>query len=138
MAKANDYTDILVKRKILSADQLEEARSLAMSQGMKLQDALIRSNYASPGEVMDALAEFHGMQYVDLTGVEISKAMIELMPESVAREHVILPYELDGQVLKVVTADPGNYETMQKLQFILNKDIQPVLAVQEQIQEAIN
>ena len=138
MAKANDYTDILVKRKILSADQLEEARSLAMAQGMKLQDALIRSNYASPGEVMDALAEFHGMQYVDLTGVEISKAMIELMPESVAREHVILPYELDGQVLKVVTADPGNYETMQKLQFILNKDIQPVLAVQEQIQEAIN
>src|SRR6478609_1097618 len=60
------------------------------------------------------------------------------MPESVAREHVVMPYELEGQVLKVITADPTNYEKLQKLQFILNKDIQPVLAVQEQIQEAIN
>lgn len=138
MAKANDYTDILVRKKVLSADQLTEARDLAMRTGVKLQDALIKSNYASPGEVMDALAEFHGMSFVDLTNVEIPKAVIELMPESVAREHVVLPYELDGQVLKVITADPTNYETLQKLQFILNKDIQPVLAVQEQIQEGIN
>jgi type IV pilus assembly protein PilB len=138
MAKANDYTDILVKKKILSADQLDEARNLAMSTGVKLQDALIRSNYASPAEVMEALAEFHGIQFVDLSNTEIPKAVIELMPESVAREHVIMPYELEGQVLKVVTSDPTNYETLQKLQFILNKDIQPVLAVQEQIQETIN
>ena len=138
MAKANDYTEILVKRKILSADQLEEARNLAMSTGVKLQDALIRSNYATAAEVMEAMAEFHGIQFVDLTNVEIPKAVIELMPESVAREHVIMPYELEGTVLKVVTADPTNYETLQKLQFILNKDIQPVLAVQEQIQETIN
>jgi type IV pilus assembly protein PilB len=138
MAKANDYTDILVRKKVLSADQLSEARDLAMRTGVKLQDALIKSNYASPAEVMDALAEFHGMPFVDLSNVEIPKAVIELMPESVAREHVVLPFELEGQVLKVITADPTNYETLQKLQFILNKDIQPVLAVQEQIQEGIN
>ena len=138
MAKANDYTDLLVRKKVLSADQLTEARDLAMRTGVKLQDALIRSNYASPAEVMEAQAEFHGMQYVDLSTVEIPKAVIELMPESVAREHVVLPFELNGQVLKVITADPTNYETLQKLQFILNKDIQPVLAEQEKIQEGIN
>mgnify|MGYP001807403553 CR=1 FL=1 len=138
MAKANDYTDILVRKKVLTAEQLGEARDLAMRTGVKLQDALIKSNYASPGEVMEALAEFHGMSFVDLSNAEIPKAVIELMPESVAREHVVLPFELEGQVLKVITADPTNYETLQKLQFILNKDIQPVLAVQEQIQEAIN
>ena len=84
MAKANDYTDILVRKKILSADQLSEARDLAMRTGVKLQDALIRSNYASPGEVMEALAEFHGMSFVDLSNVEIPKAVIELMPDAVA------------------------------------------------------
>jgi type IV pilus assembly protein PilB len=135
---AKDYTDILIKKKILSADQLSEARDLAMRTGIKLQDSLIRSNYASPAEVMEALAEHHGLQFVDLSSAEIPKAVIELMPESVAREHVVVPYELEGQVLKVVTSDPTNYETMQKLQFILNKDIQAVLAVAEQIQEAIN
>ena len=39
---------------------------------------------------------------------------------------------------KSSSAIPADYETIQKLQFILNKDIQPVLAAKEQIVEAIN
>ena len=35
-------------------------------------------------------------------------------------------------------SDPTDFETLQKLQFILNKEIQPVLAPREQIVEAIN
>ena len=139
MAKARgDFTDILLRRKLLAPDQLHEAEGLANSTGVKLQDALVRLNYVSHTECMTAIAEHHGMQFVDLTGLEIPKSVIELVPESVARENVILPLSLEGNVLKIITADPSNYETIQKLQFILNKDVQPVLAVQEQIQEAIN
>ncbi len=139
MAKAaSDYTDILIRKGILSADQLEEARSLSLSQGLKLQDALVKMNYASATEAMEALAEFSGMQFIDLNDVEIPKSVIELVPESVARENLILPLSLEGTVLKIITSDPSNYDTLQKLQFILNNDIQPVLAVQEQITDAIN
>src|SRR5205823_1597848 len=60
------------------------------------------------------------------------------VPESVARENTVIPHAVDGNVLKIVTADPENFETLQKLQFILNKDIQAVLAPREQIIEAIN
>src|SRR5947209_16503887 len=35
-------------------------------------------------------------------------------------------------------SDPSDFDTIQKLQFILNKDIWPVLAPREQIVEAIN
>jgi type IV pilus assembly protein PilB len=135
---ANDFTDILLKKKILAPDQLEEAKSLASSTGLKIQDALAKLNYATMNEVMEAMAEFHGMAFIDLTDVEIPKAVIELVPESVARENLILPLEMEGTMLKIVTADPSNYDTIQKLQFILNRDIQPVLAIQEQITDAIN
>jgi type IV pilus assembly protein PilB len=139
MAKARgDFTDILIKKKILGPDQLSEAENLANSTGIKLQDALAKLNYASPAEVMNAIAEKHGMQFVDMSELDIPKAVIELVPESVARENVVLPLSLEGNTLKIITADPTNYDTIQKLQFILNKDIVPVLAIQEQIQEAIN
>ncbi len=139
MAKPRgDFTDILLKKKILGPDQLEEAERLATTSGIKLQDALARLSYATPAEVMSAVAEKHGMQFVDLAELEIPKAVIELVPESVARENVVLPLSLEGSTLKIITADPTNFDTIQKLQFILNKDIVPVLAVQEQIQEAIN
>jgi type IV pilus assembly protein PilB len=139
MAKARgDFTDILLKKKIIGPDQLEEAERSAAANGIKLQDALAKLNYASPHEVMSAIAEKHGMQFVNLEGLEIPKAVIELVPESVARENLVLPLSLEGNTLKIITADPTNYDTIQKLQFILNKDIVPVLAIQEQIQEAIN
>jgi type IV pilus assembly protein PilB len=139
MAKARgDFTDLLIKKKVLSPEQLEEAQQFATATGIKLQDALAKQNYATPTEIVAAMAEYHGLQFVDLGSVEIPKAVIELVPESVARENLVLPLALEGSVLKIITADPNNYDTLQKLQFILNKDVQPVLAVQEQIQEAIN
>jgi type IV pilus assembly protein PilB len=139
MAKARgDFTDILVKKRILSADQLDEAAALANSTGVKLVDALAKLNYASLADSTQAMAEYSNLQFVDLSGMEIPKAVIELVPESVARENVVLPLALEGNVMKIAMADPSNYETLQKLQFVLNRDIQPVIAVQEQIQEAIN
>ena len=139
MAKARgDFADILLKKKLIGADQLAEAENIANSTGIKLQDALIKQQYLTANEVMSAIAEHYGMQFVDMTELTIPKSVIELVPESVARENVVLPLSLEGNVLKIITADPTNYDTIQKLQFILNKDIVPVLAVQEQIQEAIN
>jgi type IV pilus assembly protein PilB len=139
MAKARgDFTEILVRRQILSPDQLEEARGLERQAGMKLGDAIVKLGYATNDQVMSAVAEFHGLQFVDLTEVTIPPAVIELVPESVARENIVLPMSQDNGALKVIMSDPSDFDKMQKLQFILNKDIQPVLAPREQIVEAIN
>ena len=87
---------------------------------------------------MSAVAELHGLQFVDLTEVTIPAAVVELVPESVARENVVLPMSQENGALKIIMSDPSDFDTVQKLQFILNKDIQPVLAPREQIVEAIN
>src|SRR5438552_3218781 len=136
MAKnRGDFTDILIRRQVLGPDQLEEARGLAEQTGAKLQDALVKLNYAQPEEIMSAIAEFHGMEYVKLADMTIPPSVVELVPESVARENVILPMAQEGGMLKIITSDPADFDTLQKLQFILNKDIQPVLAPREQIIE---
>ncbi len=139
MAKTRgDFTDILVRRQILSPDQLEEAKGLMQSAGIKMQDALVKLDYATMEQIMTAIAEFHGLQFIDLTEVTIPAAVVELVPESVARENVVLPLSQDNGALKIIMSDPSDFDTVQKLQFILNKDIQPVLAPREQIIEAIN
>jgi len=139
MAKGRgDFTDVLLRKKIISADQLREALQLQKSTGAKLADALVKLGYVTPSEVMQAIAEHHGLQAVDLNEVSIPPAVIELVPESVARENVVLPLAQENGTLKVIMSDPMDIDTIQKLQFILNKDILPVLAPREQIIEAIN
>lgn len=139
MAKARgDFADILLKKKMIGPDQLADAENYAGAAGVKLQDAIIKKDYLTANEVMNAVAEFYNMKFVDLSEITIAKSVIELVPESVARENVVIPLQLEDNTLELITADPTNYDTVQKLQFILNKEIRPVLAVQEQIQDAIN
>jgi type IV pilus assembly protein PilB len=139
MAKARgDFTDILVQRKIIGSDQIIEAKNLQQQTGAKLQDAIVKLGYATIDEVMSAIAEFHNMPFISLTDMTIPASVVELVPESVARENVVLPMAQENGALKIIMSDPTDFDTMQKLQFILNKDIQPVLAAREQIIEAIN
>ena len=64
-------------------------------------------------------------------------AVLELIPESVARENTILPLALDGRTLVVATADPSNTLLREKLQFLLNKDIKFVEHPRAEILRAV-
>jgi type IV pilus assembly protein PilB len=139
MGKARgDFTDILVKKGLLGADQIAEAKALQQQTGAKLQDALIKLDYVSAADIMAAIAEHSGLKSVTLTDMTIPPAIIEMVPESVARENVVIPLMEENGLLQIVISDPSDYEIIEKLKFILNKDIQPVLAPKDQIVEAIN
>ena len=132
------YANLLVDKGVISQDQLAEAEELASQANIKLPEAIIRLGYASGEEVMSVLAEQHGLQFVDLSRVVIPPNVVELVPESVARENVVLPIaEEDGQ-LRVAVSDPDDFPTFEKLRFILNKRIEICLATRESIMEAIN
>lgn len=137
MAKG-DFTEILVRKKIISPDQLAEARNVEKQTGAKLADTLVKLGYAGEADVMGAVAEAHNMEFIDLKDMTIPPSVIELVPESVARENVVLPLSQENGMLRIIVSDPSDFETQQKLQFILNKDIHTVLAAREQIVEAIN
>ena len=126
------FVDILLRKKILSREQYQEAHSYHQKHGLKIEDAIAKLGYASTGEVMEATAEAHGMEFVDLAEVTIPSSVIELVPESVARENIVLPLGQENGTLMVIMSDPNDLDTIQKLQFILNKDILPVLATREQ------
>ena len=135
--KAN-YTDLLVRDKILSPDQVAEAQQMAQQSGLKVQDAIVRLGYATGEEVCRAMAEQHGLDYVELSEVTIPPGVVELVPESVARENCIIPLAEEDGMLKVIAADPDDYNTIEKLRFILNRRIETALSPREKILEAIN
>ena len=91
------FTEILIRQGILSPEQIAEAKKLSKSSNKKLPDAILTLGYASGEEVMRALAQAEGLDYIDLREVVIPPSVVELVPESVARENAILPMaEEDG------------------------------------------
>jgi type IV pilus assembly protein PilB len=80
----------------------------------------------------------HGYEFFDLRDVPIPPHVVELVPESVARENAVIPLAEEDGALKVLVSDPFDYETFEKLQFILNRKVNIALATRESIIEAIN
>ncbi len=136
--KKRDYIEILISRGVISPDQLSEAEEMAQRQGLKLPEALAELGYATGEEVMRAMAEEHGLDYVKMNDVVVPPSVLELVPESVARENAILPLAEEDGSLKVIVSDPNDIDTFEKLRFILNRRIEPVLAPRDAILEAIN
>jgi hypothetical protein len=137
-SSVKDCVAILLHRHVITEAQLAEARDLQVSSGARLEDLLVRLGYASTHEVLLAWAESLGLAFIDLTAMTIPVSVIELIPESVARENCVLPVAVADRMLTVALADPTDLDTIQKLQFILNRDVCPILAPREQIIEAIN
>ncbi len=84
------------------------------------------------------MAKEHNMDFVNLKEVVIPPSVVELVPESVARENAVLPMSEDEGTLKVIMSDPQDYDTREKLRFILNRNIEVALAPAKAIVEAIN
>jgi type IV pilus assembly protein PilB len=81
---------------------------------------------------------WEAIPYVDLTDVTILESVIDLIPESVARENTVFPLACEDGMIKIVTANPTDLDTMQKLLFILKKELRIVRSSREQIVAAID
>ena len=135
---AQDYTDLLLKQGVISLDQLNEAENVAKTSNLDVGDVLIDMEYATPEAVTEAMAKFHKIPFVDLRSASVSDDVIELVPESVARENNVLPFGDEDGALRVLVSDPFDLETVEKLRFILNRKIETALAPKVSITAAIN
>lgn len=135
---ADDWLQKLVDEGLISPDQLQEALSLASSHGISADDALTKLGYVSAEEISSRQAEQFGYEFVDLEDREIPSSIIGLVPESVARENIVIPLDRDEESLTIAIHDPMKYEVLDKLRFILNCEIKVVLSGKEAIQAAIN
>jgi type IV pilus assembly protein PilB len=135
MAKTRDWTEILVRRGVIGPDQLREANGAPNG---TVEEALVRLGYADMDDIMKAKAEQHGLPFVELHEIEIPASVIELVPESLARENIVMPLAQEGGSIRVIMHDPLDFETIDKLRFVLNREIEVSLAPKEAIVEAIN
>ncbi len=136
--KKGDFTEILLRQRVISPEQLAEAKRIAKENNKKVADELIRLGYATGEEVIRAMAREHNLEFVNLAEVVIPPSVVELVPESVARENAVLPLAEEDGSLKVIMSDPLDYDTREKLRFILNRNIEIALAPRDNILEAIN
>jgi hypothetical protein len=74
----------------------------------------------------------------EIAGHKVTPELIDLVPESVARESCVIPIAFDGERITFAAVDTTDIALADKLRFILAKDVRLVPAPRAAILEAIN
>ncbi len=133
-----DWLQKYVDNGTISEDQLEEAKDVAANAGISAEEALVKLGYIESDEIAESQAAQFGFEVIKLDDMQIPPNVIELVTESMARENTVIPVRQEGEVVFVALSDPNKFDVLDKLTFVLNKEVRPVMAPVEQIQEATN
>ena len=132
------FVKALVKSGVITKEQALDAHKVARQSGKSTSQALVQLGYATEVEIIEAMAKYHRMEFIDPMKTEIPERVIELMPQSIAREKNVLPFEETDGGLKILMSEPGEVDLIEELRFILNRDVTVALATRSSISEAIN
>jgi type IV pilus assembly protein PilB len=86
-----------------------------VSEGASVPQALVDEGVASSDGVARMLAVRHHLPLVDLHSVGVSLDATQLIPPQTLERALAIPYAVEGDVLKVAVADPGNLHAIDEL-----------------------
>jgi type IV pilus assembly protein PilB len=132
--------DLLVKEKIITHDQLDKALKTQRESGpnSRLGSTLVHLGFVSDEEVTNFLSRQYGVPAINLQYFEIDSSVVKLIPEETAKRYQILPLSRVGASLTIAMVDPTNVFAMDDIKFMTGFNIEPVVASESAIMEAID
>jgi len=128
----------LVSMGIITPDQLELALKEQKRTGKYLGEVINSLGFATQESVQTALAMQSGVSYVNLKDYLIDLDTIRLVPESFARENLLIPLSVEGDTLSVAMANVFDLPTIDALQQMTGYFIDVKAASETDIQHAID
>jgi type IV pilus assembly protein PilB len=129
--------ELLVKENLLSAEQLLKAREEAATKGRRLGAQITELGFLDENDLTEFVAKQYGVPSINLEDFAIESDVIALIPEEVANKHNVVPVNRAGSTLILATADPSNIFALDDIKFLTGYNIQPVVASEEAIRQAI-
>jgi type IV pilus assembly protein PilB len=124
--------DLLAQTKLVPQDKLALAGDRARQSG-SLGRALIDEGIASSDAVARYRAAQFGLPLVDFMTTDIDEAAAATVPMRVLERVGAIPYELDGDILRVAVADPANVQAIDELRLATPHQLELAVATNDEI-----
>jgi type IV pilus assembly protein PilB len=130
--------EMLAKAGLISTEQLQEALGAQKQSGEKLGYVLVSLGYVKEDEITQLLSEQYGVPSINLRHFEIDASVIDLIPAEVSQKYLVVPVNRTGATLTIAMADPTNVFAMDDIKFMTGYNVEPVVASEMAIREAID
>ena len=120
------FGDILIKKNLVTQDELGVALVEQRKTGRKLGEVLEYMGFITQEALRDAVGESVGYTSISLSNIVPDEQALSLVQEPFARMHKLMPvvYSAETGILKVATSNPDDLITLDRLRrHIVNKDV---------------
>ncbi len=128
---------ILIKRNLITQDQLKQALEVQRKDGGFIGEILVKLGHVTEKDIVVALIVQCGFPYIAVNKYEIDLKIISLIPEETARKYHLIPLDRVGDVLSVVMANPLDSVMIEELEKVTGCKIATFIATKAEIDEAI-
>jgi len=130
--------EILVKENLITSEQLKQALDQQKGGGGRLGTCLMKLGFISDDEITGVLSRQYGVPSINLKYYEVDVTVIKLIPQDTAVRYQIVPLSRVGSTLTIAMTDPTNVFAMDDIKFMTGFNVEPVVASETAIAEAIN
>ena len=135
----DDYIlEILENVGLVTREQAIAARQVAAQEDAGVMDVLAREGVVSKPDMLKALAGQFGMEMIRLTGLDIPREVLDMVPGDVAQRYKVVPVFKNDNILTVAIGDPLDVDTLDGLRYVLKSNVEGVVAPPEEIEKAIS
>ncbi|MGH7771297.1 MAG: type IV-A pilus assembly ATPase PilB [Candidatus Binatia bacterium] len=129
--------ELLVRGKVITREQLNDALEKEKTNGSNLVQELVRLGFTTEDELTQFLAGQFGIEKVELDNAEIEDSVFSLVPTHLVQKHQMIPLKLLGSTLTVAMADPTDLMAVNEVKFITGYGVKVVLASGSEIKKLL-
>ena len=129
--------EILLKENLITPDQLKQALEHQKTNGGRLGNSLVKLGFLNDDEVTAVLSRQYGVPSINLAYFEVDPNVTKLIPMDTATKYQVLPLSRVGSSLTLAMVDPTNVFAMDDIKFMTGFNIEPVVASEAAILDAI-
>jgi len=129
--------EILVGRRALTPAQLRHALTQQTRNRKRLGQILMELGFTDANDVLEGLSAQLGVPPARVNSLTVTPEALACISERIARKYGAVPLVKTGSTLVVATADPRNLQALDDLRFASGSDVQTVVALESEIEEAL-
>jgi len=129
--------ELLVAAGTITEEEL--TRGLALQKGTKerLGTVLIANNIITEEKLIEALQMQLGIEFVDLTKVNIPTELAQALPKNIAKQYQVVPVRVVKDELYLAMSDPMNFYAIEEVRKAVRKKVVPMVATSASVERSI-
>lgn len=135
MGESISIAHILEEKGLLSAN---ETNMLLSSRDYdSVVHCLVKNTHITEDEIIQIITEYYNIPYAQLDSISIDKGLSVHIPYSYAKNHNVIPFYQEGDILHVAMEDPLNRHVIEDIKSMSYMDVKPFICHGAKIERMI-